>query len=548
MIRYKTIFIISALIFIGGFLRFFNNTQNPGSLNIDEVSYGYSAYSILKTGHDENGVFMPLIFKSIGDYKNPLLIYSLVPSIALFGLNEFSVRFTTALIGTLTILAFFLLVRSLTNDKKIALIAAAFLAISAWHIYYSRFASDHVMGLLLIILGMYFFQKMLIGGKLWSVFSALMFILSMYAYHSQRLFVPILILILLIIYRKQLKQIRNSLLIFTMICLILIVPLIYLSIFGAANSRAAMVFLTQDIDYTRYVILDHISRPGEIFLLFFFWAKRYLNYFQPNFLFFNGLNMTISGTLGLGVLYLYELLLLILGVIELIRNKFKNRGIIFLWILLGIFPASLTNNEQNSGRSLIILPMLLIIISYGLVRFFRLINLIKNRYLKISFICGYLLFVGILLIQAFLVFAVHFPLERGEAFMEGTKETILYAVENKDRYQEIVYDPYRGIEAPYIVNIPYMYYLFYSKYDPGIYQKETKYSGDEIFTFNNFTTRRIDWRTDKFKEGTLFIGSPWSLPEKDLKKEEILEKIYLSNGDLAFLIVSPKKNNPEFRD
>lgn len=538
MIKSKIIFIILILTIVGGFLRFFNNTKNPNSLNIDEVAYGYSAYSILKTGHDENGVFMPLFFQSTGDFKNPVLIYSLVPSIAVFGLNEFSVRFTTALIGSLTIIIFFLLTMSLTKSKKISLIAAALFSVSAWHIYYSRFASDHVLGLFLIILGIYFFQKMLNGGKLWTILSAMTLILSMYTYHSQRLFVPMLALALFFLYRKQLKQIRQPIIIFVSICLILILPLIYFSIFGAANSRAAMVFLSQDIDYTRYVILDHIHRPGEVFLLLFFWVKRYLNYFQPNFLFFNGLNMTASGTMGLGVLYLYELPFLILGVIEMIKNKFENRGIVFLWILLGIFPASITNNEQNSGRSLIILPMLIIIISYGLARFFQVVNLVRNKYLKMGFISGCLLFTLVILIQAFLIFSIHFPKERGEAFMEGTKETILYAIANKNHYKEIVYDPYRGVEAPYIVSIPYMYYLFYSKYDPGTYQKEIKYSGNEVFSFDKFTTRRIDWHTDKFEKNTLFIGSPWSLPQKDLREKEILKKVYLSNGDLAFLIVS----------
>jgi len=45
----------------------------------------------------------------------------------------------------------------------------------------------------------------------------------------------------------------------------------------------------------------------------------------------------------------------------------------------------------------------------------------------------------------------------------------------------------------------------------------------------------VDWD----KKDTLFIGSPWSLPEKDIKNDEILRKVYLSGGQLAFLIVSP---------
>ena len=53
--------------------------------------------------------------------------------------------------------------------------------------------------------------------------------------------------------------------------------------------------------------------------------------------------------------------------------------------------------------------------------------------------------------------------------MEGTKEAVMYALDHKKDYKEIVFDPYRGIEAPYVVSIPYMYLLFYSKYDPSTY-------------------------------------------------------------------------------
>lgn len=557
----KNIYILLLLLFtiFGGILRFYNNTKNPVSLNIDEVSFGYSAYSILKTGHDETGAFMPLSFRSTGDYKNPVLIYSLVPTIALFGLNEFSVRFTTALIGTVSIPAIFLLLYSLIKDKKIALIGSFFLTISPWHIYYSRFASDHLIGLFFIIIGIYFAQKMLEGKKRWSFLAAIALVLSMYTYHSQRLFVPLLMISLLFLNKKTVKSNSQNMVIFILTCVVLAIPLVYLSIFGSASSRAGMVILSQDIDYTRYVILDHLHRsivlpsiidfllkPITIFshenlLLFTFWIKRYLNYFQPDFLFFNGLSMTTPGTLGLGVLYLFELPWLILGIYEFIKVKIKNKGVVIAWVLLGILPSSLTNNEQSSGRSLIILPMLLLIISFGLLRFFNLINKIKSSYLRFGLIGGYAAFIGIILVQSFLIFAIHFPMQRGEAFMEGTKETILYAQDNRGKYKEIVFDPYRGIEAPYIVNVVHMYILFYTMRDPATYQKEAKIHKEDLFSFDKFTIRRIDWRADKDKKDILFIGSPWSLPEKDIKESEILQRIYLSNGDQALLIVSPKR-------
>lgn len=536
-----TLLLIITFTSIGLFLRFYKNSDSSVSLNIDEVSYGYSAYSILKTGRDENGVFMPLIFRSTGDYKNPVLIYSLVPSIAIFGLNEFSIRFTTALFGALTIPVFYLFLLSFTKSGKIALIGSALLAVSPWHIFYSRFASDQLVALFLLILGMWFFQKMLTGQRIWAILASISLVLSMYTYHTNRLFTPAFLLMVIILNIKNLAVKKGHLVIFILIGLILLLPLVNLSIFGNANVRASMVFLAQDIDYTRYVILDHIQRSGEIFLLFFFWIKRYLNYFQPDFLFFTGLNMTTPGILGLGVLHFFELPWLLLGIIELIRKKIRNRLIIIVWIAIGLIPASITNNEQNTGRSLLILPMLILLVTLGALRFFHTILEVKNKYLRIGILGTYSFFIVITLINSFLVFAVHFPKQKGEAFMEGTKETVLYALQNKDRYQEIVYDPYRGLEAQYIVNIPYMYILFYSQYDPNSYQKLQKRHGQDLFGFDKFTIRRIDWREDRKKIGTLFIGSPWSLPEKDIKDKEILKKIYLSGGQLALLIVSPQK-------
>lgn len=533
------IFIIAIFTLMGGFLRFYNNTGNPPSLSIDEVAYGYSAYSILKTGRDENGAFLPLTFKSVGDYKSPLLIYSLVPSIAIFGLNEFAVRFPTALIGTFSIPLFFLLLSQLLKNQKIALTGTALLAISPWHIYYSRYAHDHLLATFLLIIGMVAFLKMLEGKKVWSIAAGLFLTLSLYAYHSEKIFIPLFILIMLILNFRKLK--RATLTLFLLTCFVLGLPLLYLTLFGQAGARAGMVFLSQDIDFTRYVILDHLKEGfNETLMLFFFWVKRYLNYFQPNFLFFNGLNMTTSGSLGLGVLYLFELPWLILGIITLIKEKIPNKALIILWIFVGLIPASLANNEFSSSRNLNILPMLIVVVSLGALSFFRLINNISSTYFKKGLFVCYGIFITLMLIHAYLVFAVHFPIERGEAFMEGTKETVIYALSHQAEYQEIVFDPRRGVEAGNIISIPYMYILFYGKYDPEIFQKEIQNFDEEGAHFGKFTIRPIDWRIDRSKKGVLFIGSPWHIPPQDIKENEILQKIFLANGNLAFLIVSPK--------
>ena len=97
------------IIVLAAFLRFYQLGVNPPGLNWDETAHGYNAYSILKTGRDEYGYFMPLSFRSFDDYKPPLYTYLVVPSVAIFGLNSFAVRFPSALLGVLAVLFTYLM-------------------------------------------------------------------------------------------------------------------------------------------------------------------------------------------------------------------------------------------------------------------------------------------------------------------------------------------------------------------------------------------------------------------------------------------------------
>src|SRR3989339_625375 len=148
------------IIILGGFLRFWGLGQNPPGLYWDEVSLGWNAYSVLKTGFDEHGRYLPVdTFFAFGDYKPPLYIYAVVPSIWIFGLNEFAVRFPSALAGTLLIIVTYLLAkelfaqaerRTLNIERRespmysaqrttyIALIPAVLISISPWSVTLSR--------------------------------------------------------------------------------------------------------------------------------------------------------------------------------------------------------------------------------------------------------------------------------------------------------------------------------------------------------------------------------------------------------------------------
>lgn len=536
------VLVVLLITFLGGFLRFYKITENPPSLNGDEISMGYDAYSILKTGRDQFGAFMPLTFRSVGDYKNPVPIYLMTIPIKLFGLTDFSIRLQNAFIGTLMIPIFFLFLIKIFKDKLIALTGTLFLAISIWHIYYSRIEYETLIASLFILLGIWFFMRMFNGGKKWAILSAFFLILTMYTAPAPRLFIPVFILAALIFSFPKFKGRWNIFFIFILSCVVLVVPLIYATLFLGAGTRLTMVLISNDIEFQRYVLLGYFKSFSDFPILLFFLIKRYLNYLQPGFLFIDGLNVTLPNTFGLGLLYLFELPWLILGIAEFIKRKIPYKPIFVIWLLTGIVPDSITNNQQHAGRLLQIAPILILITALGAIRFFRWI-FHMNKILRMLSLGFTLSFIAVVLIHSFLVYAVHFPRAKGESYDEGLKQAVLYIRDHQDEYNEIIFDPRRGIEGPYLVSNPYLYVLFYTKYDPSIYQTEPKIQSQDktyFLKFNKYTFRDINWIEDSKKKDVLLIGSPWSFPDKGLKEEEILQRVYLINGSLAFLIVSPK--------
>ena len=131
MINQKTkeILVLIVIFVLGAFLRFYHLGQSPPSLNWDEASLGYDSYSLLKTGRDQYGKFLPLAFRSFDDYKPPVYVYLTVPSLILFGLNAQAVRFPSALLGTLTILIVYLITKKMFQDHPKAGVISL---ISSW--------------------------------------------------------------------------------------------------------------------------------------------------------------------------------------------------------------------------------------------------------------------------------------------------------------------------------------------------------------------------------------------------------------------------------
>jgi hypothetical protein len=365
----------------------------------------------------------------------------------------------------------------------------------------------------------------------------------MYTGFAPRLFIPIFVFFALLFNIKKILPEKKKYLIFISTLVLLVIPLVYVSVYQGASTRFSMVFLANDVDFVRYINFDYLKNISGTFYLTFFWLKRYLNYLQPEFLFFNALQMTLPQTLGLGILYLYEIPWLIFAVKEVVTRKIPYKSVFLIWLFTGIIPDSLTNNQQHAGRLLHIAPVVILFVAIGAVKFYEWVIYLKSGYMKIFILVTHTLLIVVFLIHALLVFSVHFPRHKGESFDEGIREVVYYLNENGDKYKEIVFDTRHGIEGPYLISNPHMYLLFYSKYDPAKYQTIEKVYGDNpenpYFHFDKYTFRYIDWPKDENLKDTLFIGSPWSFPSEGLKEGELLKEIKLTNGYTAYYIVEP---------
>ena len=233
------------IILLSFWLRFYKITQIPPSLNWDEVSIGYNAYSILKTGRDEWEEFMPLHFRSYGEYKLPVQIYASIPGIAIFGLTPFGVRITPVVYGTLTVLLLYFLALELFKKKDIALLSALLLAISPWHIQLTRASFESSFSVFWVVMGMWFLIKGF-KDKRWLIVSMIPFAVSVYTYNSARVFTPLFLIVIGMIYLKDFIKERKRVFLSILLFGSLMLPLIPFVLSGEASARYKLVSVTNE--------------------------------------------------------------------------------------------------------------------------------------------------------------------------------------------------------------------------------------------------------------------------------------------------------------
>src|SRR3989344_1870215 len=471
--RYFQLIILTVIILLAFILRFHNVTEIPPALNWDEISISYNAYSVLKTGRDEWGQFLPIHFKSYGEYKLPLQVYLSIPGIALFGLNELGVRITPVIYGTLTVLLMFFLSRALFKSNLAGLIAAFLLGISPWHIHLTRASFESSSATMWIVLGIWFLVKGF-ERKKWFIFAMIPFALSVFTYNAARIFSPLFLATTLLVYKRDLIKIKRVVIICIVLFVVLLLPLIPFLISGDRSARYKLVSITDDPGLIPRINENRgasaLPKPlprlihNKVTYISFYFVKNYLSHFTPQFLFISGAPHRQHHVQNIGQLYLFQAPFLIIGLIFLILSKHKFKGLLFSWLFLSYIPVSVTGDSiPHALRTLIAVPFYQLVSAFG---FLTSVNWLRKKHRLLM----YSLF---LILSLFIIFEVGkylqnyyqvYPRAYSRDWQYGYKQAVEYINENKDEYELIVFTRHFGE--------PHMFTLFFSKYDPQTYQTD----------------------------------------------------------------------------
>jgi 4-amino-4-deoxy-L-arabinose transferase-like glycosyltransferase len=523
-------FVLAGIICIASFVRLYALGTIPHGLTWDEAATGYNGFTIFTTRRDEWLVKLPVSFKSFGDYKAATAIYLNGFFTYFFGMNPWAVRLPFALLGIGSVIVFYFFLKILFAEhslsEKLALLGTALLAASPWHIHFSRIAFEAGVSFFFVLGGLtllLFFLKQssaIKTGYKWLILngSALAFALGVYAYHSAKIVVPLLFILIIICNFKEFKKTFFPYLCSSfLILIVLLLPLITDTISGNAGQRAGVLFIFDAIPVYKMI---------EVFL------KNFLLHLEPGFMIY-GKTLTLRhGPGAWSVLLPVTYALAIVGLFGYffpkVRRHLQQKKPYLFGIgiaVIGLIPASLSYEVPHANRALFALPGFILLTLLGiehLNNFF--INQVEPAMAAIlkNTIFGILICLEVFFFISFLnYYFVTFAAESASDFQDGYLQALTIAKDyekGKNGRPEVA-----NIIVDGTYGQPYIYALFVKKPDPFWYQGGVL----NRYVFVNKVTI-----TDFDRPSALLVA----VPNDTLPIERADHLIYGSDGSLRFAL------------
>ncbi len=524
--------LITLIVILAVSVRLYSLGNIPSGLTVDEADIGYDAYSLIKTGRDQWGEPFPIVgFRGFGDYRPVLYTYLVIPSFILFGVDAFSLRLPSVLFGIFSVGILYLLIKKIFN-RQLALMAGLLMAISPWAIGMSRLAIESNVAIFFLLLGIYlltFIKK----RQLALVGAAMCFAATLYLYTAYTLFIPMLIVVLLYQFRNYAFNNKKPLfaaLIFTTLLLAPFFQFNRAGFFSRASTEGFLVNteslgIIQNINEKRGGCMTTLGSPllcrlaaNKAVEFSAAFVSNYLHHFSIDYLYLYGTPVQRVILPEMGLMYIFELPLLIFGALAVLKKSHeKNYGLLLIILFIAAVPSALTANG-NFSRFSMALPFFITIEAIGLSAIFH-----KLRPL------GKLAAVAIIVVSAvFFVFTYFTYFGYKHSTKLTYKELSADLQKSKNSYDKIYVSSYK------VDSELHVYYLYYTLFDPVKYQNKIGVGHSE--KTNGWTSvDRIDniyfvsALPEKIEPTALYIAAPEQFPQNIKSKKTINN---LSNGTI----------------
>ncbi|HLD11283.1 MAG TPA: hypothetical protein VJB91_00015, partial [Patescibacteria group bacterium] len=453
-------------------------------------------------------------------------IYLSVPFVKRFGLNELSVRLPSALFGALGVIPTYVITFLLFKNQLVSSLASFFLAISPWHIQFSRGAFEANVALTFFLVGI---SCLLFIGKngqrryFLAFFAGMSFVASVYTYNGFLLFLPLASILFTAFFLRVRKIPVRVFLIFFLVFWIFSLPLLIQSVQARGGPRFAQVGIVKRVVWEKEVAsYPPILQRREVIVPILF-LKNYLSHFSPEFLVMTGDINLRHGTGKFGVLFLWEGVFALIGLLSL----WKKRELFYLfipWIVLFPVAASLTKESPHALRSIMLLPVPQIFAAWGIQSVDRLISWKKFASILLGILIG-----GTFLLFLYEYF-VNYPISSSRHWQYGYKDLVTTYANKKESIDKMI------VTTEYAQ--PYIFFLFYLQYNPSRFQSEAVFTPvndwgvSKVASFDKLEFRHITYNADKHLRNVILVGTPEEIPESIPG-----HNLYFLNGEVAFRMV-----------
>ncbi len=543
--RLSIIVVVLALA-LGVGVRTFRLDGVPPGFHWDEACVGYDAYSILKTGRDHHGHFLPLNEEAFNDYRRPLLTYSLIPLIELLGLKVTTVRLGAALWGISGLVAITALAGLMLGWPGAAA-AAVFAAVSPWHLSFSRVALQGGSGAATISIATLFFWLWLKRHRgIWLYLSAFVFGLSLYSFTIADAFTPLFLGFLALLYWREFRDAGAQSLRAASLLVLLAIPLAASFAMYPAQMNARFDWLSI---LTPAGCAGCTITPLSVRLMTS--AAGFLGYFDPSFLFVHG-DRGDHGRLmhvpGFGQLLPEQAPLIALALFALVAGTRRKTAVFLLgWTILATLPAAVIRplgaesvepgkllptawilfdrstatlpdtpwlifSHPDSRHTVLAMVPWILLSALGFATLLELTS--SRRVLRIA-LCAALaagtLFHSGRFIRAYFI---DYPMLAAPYFQYGWEQVMEHLGPPGDGIQRVVITR-RGPE-------PYIYVLFFGHYPPERFQTEPVFATGKsssggvapfnVIAFDRYIFRAPDLAYPAMKHGTFVFAGADPIP------------------------------------